>query len=137
MNWAWLLAYVQQVLAPPLEPGDVVIMGNLAGHKGTPVRDAIEVVGLTLLFLPPDSPDLNPIERVFAKLRALLRRRPPPDSSNSFGTPSPGSSRPTHQMNAQTTSPPLDRVRTNRKMLSAVRKKSTGRVIRLDWGTRF
>ena len=74
MNGAWFLAYVQQVLAPTLKPGDVVIMDNLAAHKSTPVKDAIEAVGARLLFLPPYSPDLNPIENAFAKLKALLRK---------------------------------------------------------------
>jgi transposase len=74
MNGAWFLAYVQQVLAPTLKPGDVVIMDNLAAHKSTPVRDAIEAVGARLLFLPPYSPDLNPIENAFSKLKALLRK---------------------------------------------------------------
>ena len=74
MNGAWFLAYVQQVLAPTLKPGDVVIMDNLAAHKSTPVRDAIEAVGARLLFLPPYSPDFNPIENAFAKLKALLRK---------------------------------------------------------------
>lgn len=74
MNGAWFLAYVQQVLAPTLTPGDVVIMDNLAAHKSTPIRDAIEAVGARLLFLPPYSPDLNPIENAFAKLKAMLRK---------------------------------------------------------------
>ena len=74
MNGAWFLAYVQQVLAPTLNPGDVVIMDNLAAHKSTPIRDAIEAVGARLLFLPPYSPDLNPIENAFAKLKAMLRK---------------------------------------------------------------
>lgn len=74
MNGAWFLAYVQQVLAPTLKPGDIVIMDNLATHKSTPVRDAFETVGARLLFLPPYSPDLNPIENAFAKLKALLRK---------------------------------------------------------------
>ena len=74
MNGAWFLAYVQQVLAPTLKPGDVVIMDNLAARKSTPVRDAIEAVGARLLFLPPYSPDLNPIENAFSKLKALLRK---------------------------------------------------------------
>ena len=74
MNGAWFLAYVQQVLAPTLKPGDVVIMDNLAAHKSTTVQNAIEAVGARLLFLPPYSPDLNPIENAFAKLKALLRK---------------------------------------------------------------
>lgn len=74
MNGAWFLAYVQQVLAPTLKPGDTVIMDNLAAHKSTPVRDTVEAVGARLLFLPPYSADLNPIENAFAKLKALLRK---------------------------------------------------------------
>ena len=74
MNGAWFLAYVQQVLAPTLKPGDVVIMDNLAAHKSAPVQDAIEAVGARLMFLAPYSPDLNPNENAFAKLRALLRK---------------------------------------------------------------
>ena len=74
MNGAWFLAYVQQVLAPTLKPGDVVIMDNLAAHKSTPIKDAMEAVGARLLFLPPYSPDLNPIENAFAKLKALLKK---------------------------------------------------------------
>ncbi len=74
MNGAWFLAYVHQMLAPTLKPGDVVIMDNLAAHKSTPIRDAIEAVGARLLFLPPYSPDLNPIENAFAKLKAMLRK---------------------------------------------------------------
>lgn len=67
-------AYVEQVLVPTLRPGDVVIMDNLGSHKSRAVRDAIRSVGAHLLFLPPYSPDLNPIEQVFAKLKALLRK---------------------------------------------------------------
>ena len=74
MNGVWFLAYVQQVLAPTLKPGDVVIMHNLAAHKSPAVRDAVEAAGARLLFLPPYSPDLNPIENAFAKLKALLRK---------------------------------------------------------------
>jgi transposase len=67
-------AYVEQVLVPTLKPGDVVIMDNLGSHKAKAVRQAIRAVGARLLFLPPYSPDLNPIEQVFAKLKHLLRR---------------------------------------------------------------
>jgi transposase len=66
-------AYVEQILVPTLKPGDVVIMDNLGSHKGKAVRKAIRAVGARLLFLPPYSPDLNPIEQVFAKLKHLLR----------------------------------------------------------------
>ncbi len=64
--------YVDQVLAPTLKPGDVVILDNLGSHKGQAVRRAIRASGARLLFLPPYSPDLNPIEQVFAKLKHLM-----------------------------------------------------------------
>jgi len=62
------------VLVPTLKPGDVVVMDNLGSHKGKAVRRAIRQAGAHLLFLPPYSPDLNPIEQVFAKLKTLLRK---------------------------------------------------------------
>lgn len=74
INAASFLAYVQQVLVPTLSPGDVVIMDNLASHKTPAVREAIEAAGAELRFLPPYSPDFNPIENAFAKLKALLRK---------------------------------------------------------------
>lgn len=74
MTGAWFLAYVEQVLAPSLRPGDIVILDNLPPHKGVAVRDAIEAAGARLEFLPPYSPDFNPIENAFAKLKALLRK---------------------------------------------------------------
>jgi transposase len=67
-------AWIEQALAPTLRPGDLVIMDNLGAHKVQGVREAIEARGARLLHLPPYSPDLNPIEQVFAKLKALLRR---------------------------------------------------------------
>ena len=67
-------AYVEQMLAPALAPGDVVVMDNLAAHKVAGVREAIQAVGASVLYLPPYSPDLNPIEQLFAKLKALLRK---------------------------------------------------------------
>jgi transposase len=66
-------AFVEQVLVPELEPGDVVIMDNLSSHKRQRTRELIEAAGAVLLFLPPYSPDLNPIEMVFAKIKNLLR----------------------------------------------------------------
>lgn len=66
-------AWVEQFLAPTLAPGDIVVMDNLSSHKVAGVREAIEAMGAKLLYLPPYSPDLNPIEQVFAKLKALLR----------------------------------------------------------------
>jgi transposase len=67
-------AYVEQFLAPSLEPGDVVVLDNLAAHKVDGVRQAIAAAGASILYLPPYSPDLNPIEQLFAKLKALLRK---------------------------------------------------------------
>jgi transposase len=67
-------AYVEQFLAPVLSPGDVVVMDNLAAHKVAGVREAIAAVGASTLYLPPYSPDLNPIEQLFSKLKALLRK---------------------------------------------------------------
>lgn len=74
MNGPAFLAYVEQVLVPELSPGDIVIMDNLPAHKVTGVRAAIEGAGASLLLLPPYSPDFNPIEMAFAKLKALLRK---------------------------------------------------------------
>ena len=73
LNGPCFLAYVAQCLLPTLTPGAIVIMDNLSSHKSPVVRAAIERVGATLRFLPPSSPDLNPIEQGFAKLKALLR----------------------------------------------------------------
>ena len=67
-------AYVEQVLAPTLRPGQVVVMDNLAAHKGEEVRELIEARGCELLFLPPYSPDHNPIEEAFSKIKGLLRK---------------------------------------------------------------
>jgi transposase len=67
-------AYVDQVLVPELKPGDIVVMDNLGSHKGEGVRAAIEAAGASLLYLPPYSPDFNPIEKAFAKLKAMLRK---------------------------------------------------------------
>jgi len=74
MTGEWFLAYTEQVLVPTLRSGDVVILDNLPAHKGTAVRAAVEAAGATLLFLPPYSPDFNPIENAFAKLKTLLRK---------------------------------------------------------------
>ena len=73
-------AYVEQGLVPTLRPGDTVILDNLAVHKGPAVRQAIEAAGATLLFLPPYSPDYNPIEQVFAKLKGAAARGGGPDA---------------------------------------------------------
>jgi transposase len=66
--------YVERVLVPTLKPGDIVIMDNLGSHKGKAVRQLIRAAGAKLIFLPKYSPDLNPIEQVFAKLKHLLRK---------------------------------------------------------------
>ena len=73
INGVRFLTYVKRFLLPTLKPGDLVIMDNLGSHKGKLVRKTIRSVGAKLLFLPPYSPDLNPIEQVFAKLKHLLR----------------------------------------------------------------
>jgi transposase len=74
MNGEAFRAYVRHMLAPGLQAGDVVIMDNLPAHKVGGVREAIEAAGARLLYLPPYSPDFNPIEQAFAKLKALLRK---------------------------------------------------------------
>jgi transposase len=74
MNGDAFTAYAETFLAPTLAPGDIVIMDNLPAHKVSGARAAIERVGARLLFLPPYSPDFNPIEQVFAKIKALLRK---------------------------------------------------------------
>ena len=73
MHGAAFLAYVEQLLIPTLKPGDIVIMDNLPAHKPTAVRRAIERAGAELRFLPPYSPDFNPIELAFAKFKAFLK----------------------------------------------------------------
>ena len=78
-------AYVEQVLVPELAPADVVVMDNLPAHKVTGTREAIETAGATLLYLPPYSPDFNPIERAFAKLKALLRAAATRRTAGIFG----------------------------------------------------
>lgn len=67
-------AYVEQFLAPTLSPGDVVVLDNLPAHKVAGIREALTAVGASILYLPPYSPDLNPIEQLFAKLKTLLRK---------------------------------------------------------------
>jgi transposase len=67
-------AYLEHVLAPSLRPGEVVVMDNLSAHKGGRVKELVESRGCTLLYMPPFSPDLNPIEQAFSKVKALVRR---------------------------------------------------------------
>ncbi len=74
INKVRFLAWVEQSLAPTLKPGDIVVLDNLGSHKSKAVRDSVRAVGARVIFLPPYSPDLNPIEQVFAKLKTLLRK---------------------------------------------------------------
>jgi transposase len=74
MNSAIFKAYLEQCLVPTLHPGDIVVMDNLSSHKSDEVREIIEAAGASLLFLPPYSPDFNPIEQAFSKLKAHLRK---------------------------------------------------------------
>lgn len=74
INRAAFEAYIEHILVPELSPGDIVIMDNLGSHKGPAVRAMIEAAGAELLFLPPYSPDFNPIEKAFSKLKAGLRK---------------------------------------------------------------
>jgi transposase len=74
MNGPTFLAYVEQVLVPSLRPGQIVVMDNLSAHKMPAIRAAIQAAGARLLLLPPYSPDFNPIENAFAKLKAILRK---------------------------------------------------------------
>jgi transposase len=103
INGERIHAYVEQFLVPTLKPGDVVILDNLGSHKGKAVRKAIRDVGARLIFLPKYSPDLNPIEQVFAKFKTLLRKA----GARSYGrspTPAAKSSPSTRPPNAPHTS---------------------------------
>ena len=74
INGDSFIAWVEQILLPTLSPGDIVVLDNLGSHKRPAIRKAIRSAGAKLLFLPPYSPDLNPIEQVFAKLKHLMRK---------------------------------------------------------------
>lgn len=74
INGEWFLAYVEQVLCPTLRPGDIVVLDWLGSHRSARIREAIEACGASLSYLPKYSPDLNPIEMAFSKLKALLRK---------------------------------------------------------------
>jgi transposase len=76
MNAPTFLQYVEQILAPTLQSGDIVICDNLSSHKSSEVRDALQAVGADIAYLPPYSPDMNPIEMVFSKIKAYLRANP-------------------------------------------------------------
>ena len=86
INGELFTLYVEKVLAPTLAPGEVVILDNLGSHKGKPARNAIRAKGAHLLFLPPYSPDFNPIEQVFAKLKHLIRAAEPRDVEATWRT---------------------------------------------------
>ncbi len=116
MNGAAFLAYVEQDLVPTLVPRDRVIMHNLPAHKVAGVKEAIEAAGATRVFLPPYSPDFNPIEQAFAKLKALLRKAAA-RSVDASGPPSPRPSSASLQQNAQTSSPTQDMNQIDRKTL--------------------
>ncbi len=77
INGERFLAYVEQFLVPTLKPNDIVVLDNLGSHKGKAVRAAVRAAGARLVFLPKYSPDLNPIEQVFAKLKTLVRKAAP------------------------------------------------------------
>lgn len=76
MNAATFLQYIEQVLIPTLKPGDLVICDNLSSHKSSEVREALQDAGADIAYLPPYSPDMNPIEMVFSKIKAYLRAHP-------------------------------------------------------------
>jgi transposase len=99
------LSYVEQVLMPSLSKGDIVVMDNLGSHKVKGVREMIEAKGASLLYLPPYSPDFNPIENAFAKLKALLRKAAEGTVEGLWE-------------NAPTASPPLDTIQIKLKPLS-------------------
>ena len=104
-------AWVEQLLVPTLRPGDIVVLDNLGSHKGRPVRRAIRGAGAKLWFLPPYSPDLNPIEQAFAKIKHWMRdaqKRTPEDASNHLGQLIDNSSTPSNPTNAATTSKTQD-----------------------------
>ena len=96
-------AWVEQFLVPELKPGDIVVLDNLSSHKVAGVRTAIESAKARLLYLPPYSPDLNPIEQWFAKLKPCCAR-PRREPSMPSSTPSPARSKPSRPTNAQTIS---------------------------------
>jgi len=110
INGASFRAYVEQVLLPVLAPGDIVVMDNLGSHKGRAVRAAIRAAKAKLLFLPAYSPDLNPIEQAFAKIKPCCAR-PTPEPSNRPGEPSARCSTASPRQNAQITSPTQDMLR--------------------------
>ena len=116
INGESFLAYVEQFLVPTLKPGDIVVMDNLGRHKGSAVRRLIRAAGARLFFLPPYSPDLNPIEQVFAKLKTLLRKAEERTVEPSGGASAPCSNA-SPQPNAPTTSETPDMLPSNSERL--------------------
>ncbi|MBB4399156.1 transposase [Bradyrhizobium sp. ERR14] len=114
INGAVFQAYADHVLVPDLQQGDIVVMDNLGSHKGASVRAAIEAAGAKLHYLPPYSPDFNPIENAFSKLKALL---PPSVPSKACGLPSDVASTALRRANAPTTSEPPDTSQLDRELL--------------------
>ena len=110
MNGEAFLVYVDKVLVPTLAAGDIVVVDNLPAHNVAGVQTLIEAAGAILLYLPPYSPDLNPIEMAFAKLKALLRKAPRGQGMHS-GTQSAKSSMRSCQKSAVTISPTRDMLR--------------------------
>jgi transposase len=108
--------YVEKILAPELKPGDIVVMDNLSSHKGPAIGAMIAAAGANLLNLPPYSPDFNPIEKAFSKLKSHLRKAAERPSAAS-GTPSAASSTSSRPKNAQTSSLPQDMMQPERKTL--------------------
>jgi transposase len=107
INGELFLAYVEQMLAPTLSPGEIVVLDNLSSHKVKGVREAVEARGATMLYLPPYSPDLNPIEQAFAKLKRLLRTAAA-RTARRCGTSSAKASANFRSLSAPTTSPTAD-----------------------------
>ena len=107
INGLTFQAYVEQILLPTLQPGDIVIIDNLGSHKGNAVRHAIEQAGAFLLYLPPYSPDLNPSSRSSPSSRRCCAK-PPPALSKLCGPPSAHSLTASHSKNAPDTSETLD-----------------------------
>lgn len=118
INGVAFQAYVDQVLVPDLNAGDIVVMDNLGSHKGADVRKAIEAAGATLLYLPPYSPDFNPIEKAFSYARL------PNEPSMAFGTRSANSCKPLRRENAKTSSPQQDMSHIERKPLAKRRPEA-------------
>ena len=116
INGDWFEAYVTKVLVPELRAGDIVIMDNLSSHKRLAVKEKIEAAGATLRFLPPYSPDFNPIEKAFSRLKACCAK-PASAPSAASGTSSADSSTSSSQMNAPITSALADMIQTDRKTL--------------------